>query len=217
MRLALSVFAACALAACQAEAPFAKSTPHPATSTPASAIALEEAGIAELQARMARGELSSHSLTRAYLERIAALDDAGPQLGAVLALNPKALAEADALDAERRAGRVRGPLHGIPVLLKDNIDALPMATTAGSLALADYVPPRDAFLTARLRGAGAVILGKTNLSEWANFRSTRSISGWSAVGGQTRNPYALDRNPCGSSSGSAVAVAANLCAAAVGT
>ncbi|WP_133501611.1 amidase [Lysobacter terrigena] len=177
----------------------------------------EESDIATLQARMAEGQLSSHSLTQAYLDRITALDDGGPRLNAVLSLNPDALREADALDAERRNGHVRGPLHGIPVLLKDNLDATPMATTAGSLALADHRPERDAFLVTRLREAGAVILGKTNLSEWANFRSTRSISGWSGAGGQTRSPYALDRNPCGSSSGSGTAVSANLAAAAIGT
>ncbi|HZX81834.1 MAG TPA: amidase [Lysobacter sp.] len=181
------------------------------------AFPYEEMDIAALSARMASGELTSRTLTRAYLDRIAAVDDAGPRLGAVVALNPDALADADALDAERRGGRPRGPLHGIPVLLKDNIDARPMATTAGSLALADHRPSRDAFLVERLRAAGAVILGKTNLSEWANFRSTRSISGWSGVGGQTRNPYALDRNPCGSSSGSGTAASANLAAAAIGT
>ena len=181
------------------------------------AFPYEEMDIAALSARMAGGELTSRALTQAYLDRIAAIDDAGPRLGAVIALNPDALADADALDAERRAGTLRGPLHGIPVLLKDNIDARPMATTAGSLALADHRPARDAFLVERLRAAGAVILGKTNLSEWANFRSTRSISGWSAAGGQTRNPYALDRNPCGSSAGSGTAVSANLAAAAIGT
>ena len=181
------------------------------------AFPYEEMDVAALSARMASGELTSRALTQAYLDRIAAVDDAGPMLGAVVTINPDALAEAAALDAERRAGRLHGPLHGIPVLLKDNIDARPMATTAGSLALADHRPTRDAFLVERLRAAGAVILGKTNLSEWANFRSTRSISGWSGVGGQTRNPYALDRNPCGSSSGSGAAVSANLAAVAIGT
>jgi amidase len=147
-----------------------------------------------------------------------AVDSAGPRLAAVIERNPDALAIAAALDAERRAGRVRGPLHGIPVLLKDNIDTADrMHTSAGSLALAESIAPRDAFVVARLRAAGAVLLGKTNLSEWANFRSTGSTSGWSARGGQTRNPHALDRNPCGSSSGSAAAVAAELCAVAVGT
>ncbi|TZF90815.1 amidase family protein, partial [Cognatilysobacter lacus] len=188
-----------------------------AASSPQPAFAFEEADIASLTARMASGQLTSHALTKAYLDRIALIDVAGPRLNSVIALNPEALAEADALDAERRAGRVRGPLHGIPVLLKDNIDARPMPTTAGSLALADHIPTHDAFLVERLRAAGAVILGKTNLSEWANFRSSRSVSGWSAVGGQTRNPYALDRNPCGSSSGSGTAVSANLTAVAIGT
>ncbi|HLT45201.1 MAG TPA: amidase, partial [Luteimonas sp.] len=154
---------------------------------------------------------------QAYLDRIAAVDDAGPRLGAVIELNPDALEEADALDAERKAGKVRGPLHGIPLLLKDNIDAVPMANSAGSLALADHHPKSDAFLVARLRAAGAVVLGKTNLSEWANFRSTRSVSGWSGRGGQTKNPYVLDRNPCGSSSGTGSAIAANLATVGVGT
>lgn len=177
-----------------------------------------EASIDQLQRRMASGELTARHLTAAYLDRIAALDRNGPKLNAVIELNPDALAIADDLDAERRAGRVRGPLHGIPVLIKDNIaTADKMQTTAGSLALIGAKPPRDAEVAARLRTAGAVILGKTNLSEWANFRGTNSTSGWSARGGQTRHPYALDRNPSGSSSGSAVAVSANLCVAAIGT
>jgi amidase len=167
---------------------------------------------------MIAGELTARQLTAAYLARIAAIDQAGPRLNSVIETNPDALEIADALDSERAANGPRGPLHGIPILLKDNIDTHDrMQTTAGSLALAGSIPPRDATVAARLRQAGAVILGKTNLSEWANFRSTHSTSGWSSRGGQTRNPYALDRNPCGSSSGSAVAVAANLCAAAVGT
>jgi len=180
-------------------------------------FAFAELDIADLQARMSRGELDSTTLTRAYLARIAAIDRNGPRLNAVLALNPDAPKEAAARDAERRAGHVRGPLHGIPILLKDNIDATPMPTTAGSLALAGLHPHRDAFLVQRLRDAGAVILGKTNLSEWANFRSSHSTSGWSAQGGQTRNPYALDRNPCGSSAGTGAAVSANLAAAGIGT
>lgn len=180
-------------------------------------FAFAEVGIDELQARMGRGELTSRALTQAYLDRIATIDDNGPKLNAVIEANPDALKQADALDAERKAGRVRGPLHGVPILLKDNIDAPPMANSAGSLALASHHPRNDAFLVARLREAGAVILGKTNLSEWANFRSSRSTSGWSARGGQTRNPYALDRSPCGSSSGSGSAVAASLAAAAIGT
>ncbi|MBW3549644.1 MAG: amidase [Proteobacteria bacterium] len=186
----------------------------PATSAE---FAFAELDITELQARMERGELSSRRLTEAYLERIAAIDDAGPMLNAVIETNPDALAEADARDAEREAGRVRGPMHGIPVLLKDNIDATPMVNSAGSLALAQHRPEDDAFRVGRLREAGAVILGKTNLSEWANFRSTRSSSGWSGRGGQTRNPYALDRSPCGSSAGTGSAVSANLAAVGVGT
>ena len=188
-----------------------------ATSTPAFAFAFEEASIEDLQARMRAGTLDSATLTRAYLDRIAAIDDAGPTLGAVIELNPEALREAQARDTERKAGKLRGPLHGIPVLVKDNIDATPMVNSAGSLALATHRPKSDAFLVAKLRAAGAVILGKTNLSEWANFRSTRSTSGWSGRGGQTKNPYVLDRSPCGSSSGSGSAIAANLAAVAIGT
>ena len=180
-------------------------------------FAYQEADIARLQARMNAGELDSVTLTDAYLRRIAELDRSGPMLHAVVEVNPAARREAAQRDAERRAGEVRGPLHGMPILLKDNIAATPMHNTAGSLALKGFRPGRDAFLVQRLRQAGAVILGKTNLSEWANYRSTHSTSGWSAVGGQTRNPYALDRNPCGSSSGSAVATAANLAVATVGT
>lgn len=190
---------------------------EPTPVEPHAAIDLLALDVEAAQQQMASGRLSSRALTQASLDRIAALDDAGPELAAVLALNPDALVEADARDRERAAGQVRGPLHGVPVLLKDNIDATPLATTAGSLALAEHRPPRDAFLVARLRAAGAVILGKTNLSEWANFRSARSSSGWSSLGGQTRNPYVLDRSPCGSSSGSAVAVAAGLAILAVGT
>lgn len=176
-----------------------------------------ERSIAELQALQAGG-LTSAALVTAYLGRISRLDAAGPAYRSVLAINPEALSAARALDAERRAGKLRGPLHGIPVLIKDNIatrDGLP--TTAGSLALANAFHRSDAPLVAQLRAAGAVILGKTNLSEWANFRSTRSCSGWSAVGGQTGNAYDPARNPSGSSSGSATAAALSLCAAAVGT
>ncbi|MGC8780872.1 MAG: amidase family protein, partial [Anaerolineae bacterium] len=177
---------------------------------------MEELTILEMQERMAAGQLTARELAEAYLARIAALDRAGPQLNSVIEINPDAAEIADALDAERAAHGPRGPLHGIPILIKDNIDTHDkMQTTAGSLALAGSIAPRDADVVARLRAAGAVILGKTNLSEWANFRSTHSTSGWSSRGGQTKNPYALDRNPCGSSSGSAVAVAANLGAAAV--
>lgn len=180
-------------------------------------FSFEEATIAELQARMGSGDLDSQQLTSAYLDRIAAIDDSGPMLNAVIELNPGALSEAAELDAERSAGKVRGPLHGIPVLLKDNIDAVPMVNSAGSLALAGHRPKQDAPLVAKLREAGAVILGKTNLSEWANFRSTRSTSGWSGRGGQTKHPYVLDRNPCGSSSGTGSAIAANLASVGVGT
>jgi amidase len=193
--------------------------PAPAAPAPvAEEFELAEATIAELQASLAAGRRTSRGLVEAYLARIAALDRRGPALRALLEVNPEALAIADALDAERRAKGARGPLHGIPILLKDNIATHDlMTTTAGSLALAGSVPARDACVARRLRDAGAVLLGKANMSEWANFRSTRSSSGWSARGGQCCNPYALDRSPSGSSSGSAVAAAANLCAAAVGT
>src|SRR5258706_8086743 len=179
---------------------------------------LEEATIAELQQRMQSRRETARSLAEQYIARIDGVDRSGPALRSVLEVNPDALAIADRLDAERVSGRTRGPLHGIPILIKDNIATNDrMMTTAGSLALAGITPPRDAFIVERLREAGAVILGKTNLSEWANFRSTHSSSGWSGRGGQTRQPYALDRNPSGSSSGSGAAIAANLAAAAVGT
>jgi amidase len=180
---------------------------------------LEEITVAELQEGLQSGKYTARSLAEMYLARIEAVDKQGPGLKAVLEINPDALAIADELDKERKNKGVRGrPLHGIPVLIKDNIDtADKMATTAGSLALVGSKPPKDSFVVKRLREAGMVLLGKTNLSEWANFRGSRSISGWSGRGGQTKNPYALDRNPCGSSAGSAVAVAANLCAVAVGT
>lgn len=179
---------------------------------------LDEATVSGLQARMRSGELTTERVTELYLERIERIDRSGPSLRAVIETNPDALATARALDAERKARGPRGPLHGVPVLLKDNIDTGDrMKTTAGSLALVDAPAPADAFLAKRLRDAGALLLGKTNLSEWANFRSTHSSSGWSGRGGLTRNPYALDRNPCGSSSGSGVAVAANLTMLAVGT
>lgn len=182
------------------------------------AFAFAEMTVAELQARMAKFTLTSRSLTKLYLTRIAAIDAAGPTLRSVIEVNPDALAIADRLDAERKGGKVRGPLHGIPVLIKDNIDSADrMATTAGSLALVGLSAPRDAHILERLREAGAVLLGKTNLSEWANFRSTHSTSGWSGRGGQTRNPYVLDRNPCGSSSGTGSAISASLAAVGVGT
>jgi amidase len=177
-----------------------------------------DAGVLEQQAQMRAGKLTSHALVSQYLARIAAIDKAGPRLHAVIELNPDALKIASGLDRERAAGKVRGPLHGIPVLLKDNIaTGDQMCTSAGSLALDGVRATRDAFVAAQLRAAGAVIIGKTNLSEWANMRSTHSISGWSGRGGQTKNPYALDRNTSGSSSGSGAAIAAGLATLAVGT
>jgi len=179
---------------------------------------LEEATVAELQQAMREGRHTAVSLCRAYLDRIDRIDRNGPTLRSVLEVNPDALEIAARLDEERRERGPRGPMHGIPVLVKDNIDTADrMATTAGSLALVGARPARDAFVVERLRAAGALLLGKTNLSEWANFRSTQSSSGWSGRGGQCANPYALDRNPCGSSSGSGAAVSANLAAVAVGT
>jgi amidase len=179
---------------------------------------LNELTIAELQQGLQAGTYTARSLAEKYLARIDAVDKSGPAVNSVIELNPDALAIADALDKERKEKGPRGPLHGIPILVKDNIDTADrMMTTAGSLALVGAKPPRDAFLIQRLRQAGAVILGKTNPSEWANIRSGHSTSGWSGRGGLTRNPYALDRNPCGSSSGSGAAVSANLCAGAVGT
>ncbi|QNQ12015.1 amidase [Sphingomonas alpina] len=179
---------------------------------------VEERSISELQAAMAKGSASSEAITKAYLARVAAMDRTGPTLRAVIAINPDALAQAKASDARRKAGKPLGPLDGIPILIKDNIETLdPIATTAGSLALKDNITHRDAPVVAGLRKAGAVILGKTNLSEWANIRSSHSMSGWSAVGGLVRNPYALDRSSCGSSSGSGAAVAASFAAAALGT
>ena len=176
-----------------------------------------ELSATQARSLMAEGKLTSQELTQAYLDRIAAIDDAGPALNSVIELNPQALPDAKALDAERKAGKTRGPLHGLPVLIKDNVDIAGMVNSAGSLALADHRPKADAFLVTRLRESGAVILGKTNLSEWANFRSSRSSSGWSSRGGQTKNPYALDRNPCGSSSGTGTAIASSLAAIGVGT
>ena len=186
--------------------------------SPARAQDFAELDIAELQARMQQGELSAERLVTWYLDRIDEIDRAGPQLNSIIELNPDALTIARALDEERQASGPRGPMHGIPVVLKANINTGDeMHTTAGSLALKNHKAPTDAFIVRRLRDAGAVILGKANLSEWANFRSTSSSSGWSSIGGQTRNPYSQPRNPCGSSSGSAVAVAANLTTVSVGT
>jgi amidase len=197
---------------------FISGGPTMAAKTAARAFDVEEKSIAQLQEAMEKGRVTSKRLVQLYLARIKAIDKAGPKLNAVIELNPDAIAIAEALDRERREKGPRGPLHGIPVLLKDNIaTADRMGTTAGSLALVGAKPPRDAFLVAKLREAGAVILGKTNLSEWANIRSSRSTSGWSARGGLTRNPYALDRNTSGSSSGSGAAIAASLAAIAVGT
>ncbi|HEX6576627.1 MAG TPA: amidase family protein, partial [Gemmatimonadaceae bacterium] len=179
---------------------------------------LEEKTVADLQRDMTTGKRTSASITNVYLERINSIDKRGPKLNSVIEINPDAMSIARALDAERKSRGARGPMHGIPVLIKDNIDTADrMMTTAGSLALEGSHPERDAFVAQRLREAGAVIIGKTNLSEWANFRSTHSTSGWSGRGGQTKNPYVLDRNPCGSSSGSGSAAAANLCTVAVGT
>src|SRR5438309_467867 len=179
---------------------------------------LEEATVAALQGGMKSGWYTARSITELYLARIAAVDKQAPELHSIIELNPDALQIADALDAERKAKGPRGPLHGIPVLVKDNIDTADrMTTTAGSLALEGSIPPEDSTVTKRLRDSGAIILGKANLSEWANIRSLRSSSGWSARGGQCKNPYALDRNPCGSSSGSAAVTSANLTALSVGT
>ncbi|MGV9910103.1 amidase [Streptomyces tendae] len=187
---------------------------RPAESTLVGGVDLDTVTIPELQARMDRGSLSSLRLTLAYLRRIKAVD---PRINAVLRTSPTALRQAAASDLRHRLGKSRGPLDGIPVLLKDNVNTRDMPTTAGSLALAGKAPDSDADLVGKLRAAGAVILGKTNLSEWANFRAAKPTSGWSAVGGQTNNPYVLDRNPCGSSSGSAAALAASLAQVAIGT
>jgi amidase len=216
MRRIAALAALLLLAACRQSVPSPSAPATPDGSADAS-VDVVELSAGDAAKKLASGELSSRQLTQAYLERIAAIDKAGPSLNSVIELNPDALRDADSLDAERKAGKLRGPLHGLPILLKDNIDAVGMANSAGSLALAYNRPKQDAFLVARLRAAGAVILGKTNLSEWANFRSTRSTSGWSSRGGQTKNPYALDRNPCGSSSGTGTAIAASLAAFGVGT
>ena len=186
--------------------------------TPPAAFELDEMTIADLQAAMTSGKYSAHSIAKKYLERIDDIDKHGPMVNSVIELNPDALTIASEMDRERKADRVRGPLHGIPVLIKDNIDTHDrMMTTAGSLALAGSIAPKDATVAKKLRDAGAVIIGKTNLSEWANFRSSHSSSGWSGRGGQTKNPYVLDRNPCGSSSGTGAAISANLAAIGIGT
>jgi amidase len=192
-----------------------RESPPPSTPTE---FELNELSVAQLEEAMTAGRYTSRQLVELYLQRIAEIDADGPRLRSVIETNPDALAIADALDAERKTKGPRGPLHGIPVLIKDNIDTGDkMLTTAGSLALTGGPAPRDAFVVERLRAAGIVILGKTNLSEWANIRSTKSSSGWSARGGQVKNPYVLDRNPCGSSSGTGSAIAANLAAVGVGT
>src|SRR4051794_30500043 len=196
-----------------------KATPAPAPrSVHVKPFEFDEVTITELQARLTAGKVSSVTLVKKYLERIQDIDKAGPAINAIIEINPDALAIAEACERERKEKGPRSRLHGIPIVIKDNIDTHDrMMTTAGSLALVGSVPPRDAFLVERLRAAGAVIIGKTNLSEWANFRGNGSTSGWSGRGGLTRNPYVLDRNPSGSSSGSGAAVAANLCVAAIGT
>lgn len=197
---------------------FDSDVPNSADKFDAAPFDLEETTIVDLQRDMVTGKRTARSITEQYLERIESLDRRGPALHHMLDINPDALEIADTLDRERAARRVRGPLHGIPILLKDNIDTGDrMTTTAGSLALEGSIASRDAFIARRLREAGAILLGKTNLSEWANFRSTHSSSGWSGRGGQGKNPYVLDRNPCGSSSGSGGAVSANYAAAAIGT
>ena len=186
--------------------------------SPVPSFELDEITIGELQHGMESGKFTARSIAEKYLARIEAIDRNGPTLRAVIETNPDALAIADDLDKERKAKGPRGPMHGIPVLIKDNIDTADgMMTTAGSLALVGAKPPKDSFVAKKLREAGAIILGKTNLSEWANIRSSHSTSGWSGRGGLTKNPYALNRNPCGSSSGSGAGVSANLCAVAVGT
>jgi amidase len=215
LQVLLAIIVAAFAAGCVRES--APPPGRPDDESPRSMIDVIELGAAEARDRMVAGTLTSRELTQAYLDRIAAVDDAGPGLNAVIEISSSAIADAEALDAERRAGKVRGPLHGIPVLVKDNIDTVGLVNSAGSLALAENRPKQDAFIVSRLREAGAVILGKTNLSEWANFRSTRSTSGWSSRGGQTKNAYVLDRNPCGSSSGTATAIAASLASIGVGT
>ncbi|MDE2047828.1 MAG: amidase [Betaproteobacteria bacterium] len=210
-------FLAAGTALAAAGAGAAAGTAGPQVGAGMDSFELAEVSAAGIQQRIAQGD-SALAIAQRYLARIAAVDQAGPALRSVIEINPQALEIAAQCDADRRAGRPRGPLHGVPVLIKDNIaTADAMQTTAGSLALVGGRAPRDAFVVQRLRAAGAVVLGKTNLSEWANFRGQRSISGWSARGGQTRNPYALDRSPSGSSSGSAAALAANLGALGVGT
>jgi amidase len=195
-----------------------KSPDPPKPISKAEPFNLEEITLENLQKQMTGGQLTSVKITQLYLDRINEIDKNGYQLNAIIELNPDALQIAKTLDDERKAGKVRGPLHGIPVLIKDNINTGDkMMTTAGALAMVGNIAQQDAFIISQLRQSGAVLLGKTNLSEWANFRSTRSSSGWSSRGGQTKNPYVLDHSPCGSSSGTGSAVAANLCAIGIGT
>jgi len=204
------------LASCSALSLALLAAPLPAAAQTGPRV--EEQSIDQLRAQIATGAATSESITQAYLDRIAAMDRQGPRLRAVIALNPDALAQARAADARRRAGKALGPLDGVPVLIKDNIETKdPVATTAGSLALKDNITHRDAPLVAELRRRGAVILGKANLSEWANIRSSHSMSGWSAMGGLVRNPYALDRTACGSSSGTGAGIAASFAAVGIGT
>src|SRR5258705_10341459 len=193
---------------------------EPTAAEPISAqpFEFEEATIDDLQQAMKSGKHTSHEITAAYLSRVQAIDKNGPAINSIIELNPEALEIADRLDKERRSGKVRGPLHGIPIVIKDNIDTADrMQTTAGTLALVGSKVKQDAFIVQRLRDSGAIILGKTNLSEWANFRSTHSTSGWSGRGHQTCNPYVLDRNPCGSSSGTGAGISANLATIGIGT
>jgi amidase len=206
------------LAACNQTPPKIATNPENKVTDGVDEFLLNEKTVDELQEAMQKGEMSSREITQRYLDRIAAIDKQGPAINSVIEVNPDALTIADAMDAERKQGKLRGPLHGIPVLIKDNIDTGDkMMTTAGALAMEGNIAVKDAFIIDKLRAAGAVLLGKTNLSEWANFRSNRSSSGWSSRGGQTKNPYVLDRNPCGSSSGTGASVAANLCAIGIGT
>ena len=214
----LSIAAAATLTACQPSGDAARPNNNPEGGTFHDDFAFNEATINSLQQQMAEGKLTSEALTKAYLDRIAAIDKSGPLINAVIELNPDALTIARQMDEERNTGKLRGPMHGMPVLIKDNIDtADKMQTTAGSLALEGNIAKQDAFIVTKLREAGAVLLGKTNLSEWANFRSTSSTSGWSSRGGQTKCPYVLTHNPCGSSAGTGAGVAANLCVVGIGT
>ena len=211
--LGAAAFTALPLASCETGK---KETPVPLSEN--DDFELNEISVDELRQKMEEGSYTAEKIVQLYLERIKAIDKNGPALNSIMEINPDALEQARQLDQERKEGKVRGPLHGIPVMIKDNIDTGDMMmTTAGSLALMGHIASKDSHLAAQLRKAGTIILAKTNLSEWANFRSTRSSSGWSSRGGQVRNPYILDHSPCGSSSGSGVAVSANLCTLAIGT